>query len=345
MLKLFNRHRTLGKSSTRESSSTAQNASLSDVVNRYLDSYAAGTSHTARAKRLDASHFLLFLSRLKDCGSTKNLKVKDWDFSSTQRFVDEKLREGEAPATVTRRLATIKHMGRTLAETVPGFINPARDVRSPKVQVLAPKSIPETEIADIRDLATERHSKKPSFIRFRNQVILNFMLETGLRADEVRLLLRGQVDANLEWITKVRTKGRRFRNVYIPSTLRPILEDYLAARDRTLKKFFSRLQPSTDRSLPLFISTYGADAAKIDSFFLGAKTLWRAVNELSTSTRLHPHLLRHSFAHGLLESSNDIRLVAQALGHSDMKVTMRYTERSDRDVAAALEDARKRKKR
>jgi integrase/recombinase XerC len=60
-------------------------------------------------------------------------------------------------------------------------------------------------------------------------------------------------------------------------------------------------------------------------------------------TKLHPHLLRHTYATELLEGSKDIRLVAQALGHSDVRVTMRYTERGNEEVASALEHTRNRK--
>ena len=120
--------------------------------------------------------------------------------------------------------------------------------------------------------------------------------------------------------------------------------DYLEARDRELKRFFPKISRTVDGSLPVFISTYGAQASKPESFLMGAKSVWRAIRELSSETHLHPHLLRHSYALDLLENSNDIRLVSQALGHSDVKITMRYTERRDAEVARALEKARKSKR-
>ncbi|MDZ4785307.1 MAG: tyrosine-type recombinase/integrase, partial [bacterium] len=98
-----------------------------------------------------------------------------------------------------------------------------------------------------------------------------------------------------------------------------------------------------DKTLPLFISTYGAKINNAESFLMGAKTIWRAINELSNQTKLHPHLLRHCYALDLLNSSNDIRLVAQALGHGDVRITMRYTERTEEQVAEALEKSRKTK--
>ena len=112
---------------------------LGDVVQGYLRFYADGKTHTARAKQLDTDKFLGFLARYRDRREIEHLIVKDWDLSATQRFVDDCLKSGEAPATVARRLATLKHMGRVLAERLPGFINPAREVKSPRLQAARPK--------------------------------------------------------------------------------------------------------------------------------------------------------------------------------------------------------------
>lgn len=317
---------------------------LGEVFREYLRFYAEGVSHTARAKQLDADKFLDFLARWKGNGEVDNLQVKHWDFSATQRFVDECLRIGEAPATVCRRLATLKHMGRMLAEKIPGFVNPARDVKSPKMQSARPKSIRASEVDEIREHAKRLRADKPTFKQARNETLLNLLLDTGLRADEVRSIKMSQLDPKLEQIEKVRTKGRRFRTIYITSTMRPALREYLERRRTELKRFFPELGPGTDQKLPLFISSYGASASDLPSFEMSPKSVWRAIRECSVDTRLHPHLLRHTFATELLESSRDIRLVAQALGHSDVRVTMRYTERTDEEVAAALEKVRAEKR-
>ena len=116
------------------------------------------------------------------------------------------------------------------------------------------------------------------------------------------------------------------------------MKKYLKRREQELKKFYPDLKPSQDSRLPVFISTYKAKAIEPDSFVMGAKTLWRSINELSKEFHLHPHLLRHSFALNLLESSKDVRLVSQALGHSDVRVTMRYTHRADEEMAKAVEE-------
>lgn len=321
-------------------STDIQESALIELFERYRRQFAAGESHTARAKRLDLDRFERFLIAYRRVKRADALKVRDWDHSSVQRFIDDLLRKGEAPATVSRRLATIKHMGRTLAEEVAGFVNPARLARGPSIQAAAPKSVEAGEVENVRARAEARAAEKPGFGRERNKVLFELLIDTGLRADEIRLLKLGQLDERHEWIQGVKTKGRKYRNVYVSEGMRERLRNYLAARSLVLKKFFAKLTAAQDANLPLFVSTYNVDPAKPDSFLMGSKTVWRAIRELSVDTRLHPHLLRHTYAHELLESSADIRLVAQALGHSDVRVTMRYTERRDAEIASAVERAR-----
>lgn len=244
----------------------------------------------------------------------------------------------EAPSTVARRLATIKHMGKILSEQVQGFVNPARGIKPPRTGLAKPKGLNSLEARAITGDALERYSRKESFIRFRNRVIFEVILSTGLRADEVRLLKMSQIDDALEWIQKVRTKGRQYRNVYINSDLRKLLKEYFVLREKEILKVVSAPKSAFKNRLPVFVSTYGAKTGEPDSFLMGAKTLYRAVNEISKATHLHPHLLRHSFALNLLDSSRDIRLVSQALGHSDVRITMRYTERREEEIASALEN-------
>jgi len=319
--------------------------SLLQVVESYIRYYASGSGHTARAKRLDLHHFITFLSRLHGVSKPEKLRLDHWDYSAVRRFVEELLERGESPATVSRRLATIKHMGRTLAERTPGFVNPAREVKAPRSDMPLPKALSHQKIERVREKAIERQNEKNSFIRLRNRTIFNLLVDTGLRADEIRLLKYGQLDENLEWLESVRTKGKRYRNVYITSSMRQELAEYLKGREETLLRFYQKLTRTENRALPLFISTYGAVPGKPETFIMGAKTLWRAIQELSPGDHLHPHLLRHSFALDLLDDSNDIRLVSQALGHSDVRITMRYTERKDKEIAAALERSRKSRKR
>lgn len=322
---------------------TVASLPLGLVTREYIQLYADGVSHTARAKQLDTDKFLEFLARYKQRPEIDNLLVEDWDHSATQRFIDELLEVGEAPATVARRLATLKHMGRIFAERLSGFINPAREIKPPRQPISKPKSIEPIEVERIISRAANASSVKNNFKNLRDETLLKLLLDTGLRADEIRTLRRGQIDEAIEWISQVRTKGRRYRDVYITTDMRPALKKYLDARIQTITRLIPHCNRQLDGRLPLFISTYKVEPSNPKSFEMGAKSVWRAIRRFSIDTKLHPHLLRHTYATDLLHGSKDIRLVAQALGHSDVRVTMRYTERTNEEVADALEKCREQK--
>lgn len=322
--------------------------SLKSIIENYLSYYASGDSHTARAKRYDLQHFLIFLAG--NPSQVDQVLVSDWTLQSTKDFVDSRLNIGEAPSTVSRRLATIKHFGRTLAERFTGYINPAREAKGPTLQLPRPHGLNPDEIELLREASRNETSKKnESYVSIRNNFLLELLLETGLRADEVRVLVAGQISDDLNWLKNVKTKGKKFRNVYLNSEIRKSLEVYLLHREKLLREkapgVFS-LSPAEQNKLPVLIGTYRGQISKPSSFGLSPKTIWRIISSfgkqasaLSTKPigNLHPHRLRHTFAHGLLDSSKDVRLVAQALGHSDIRTTMRYTERTEDEIATAIE--------
>ncbi|HQH28385.1 MAG TPA: tyrosine-type recombinase/integrase [Oligoflexia bacterium] len=335
-----------------ESSSLADKLSgqsLQQMIESYVRYYAAGEGHTARAKRYDLRHFLEFL--VPACGALSEIQVFHWTSQATKDFVDYRLSLGEAPATVARRLATIKHFGRTLAERVPGYINPAREVKTPVIHQGRPQGLSAEEIELLREAAAEEQKrKKHSFLSVRNAFLLELLLSTGLRADEVRLLLVSQISEDRSWLKNVKTKGRKFRNVYLDTQIRQKLNLYLDAREDELRKKFpgyEKLSSAERVKIPVFISLYDANLLRPASFGLAPKTIWRVIAAFGARARaastasmpnLHPHVLRHTFAHGLLDTSKDVRLVAQALGHSDVRITMRYTERTEEELARAIEE-------
>jgi len=313
---------------------------LKDIIENYLSYYAAGA---------------------EDSGSQIVVKLSDWTLQSTKNFVDSRLALGESPATVSRRLATVKHFGRTLAERFHGFINPAREARAPSFKTTNPGSLDAEEIQLLLLACRALREKSETFINGRNALLVELLLSTGLRADEVRLLTWGQVSEDFSWLKGVKTKGKKFRNVYLDSEVRSLLFNY---REACLAEYANKFPPLGSADLkpyPAFPSFYRANAAKPKSFHLSPKSVWRIVSDLGKSASalrdlsaegqsddesspkksvggLHPHKLRHTFAHGLLDSSKDIRLVAQALGHSDVRTTMRYTERGDEEIAQAIEE-------
>lgn len=315
------------------SGDSLENFPLATVVSSYITYYACGDSHTAKAKRYDLDHFFDFLSQRCNANPNHNgeVKVGDWTLQATKEYIAHRLSLGDSPSTVSRRLATVKHLGRTLAERVSGFVNPAREAKAPILQIAKPKGLSATEIRAIREAAIDRLAAYASlqgsaegkdcepmalFIYMRNYALLEVLLSTGLRADEVRQLRMKQLTTDLSWLKNVQTKGKKFRNVYIEKRLRQILEDYLSRRAAILfplvEKFklangIANKQEELEANIPIFISVKSADCSVPATFGLSPKTLWRIIAEFGTraralspelATAIHPHLLRHTFAHG-----------------------------------------------
>lgn len=299
---------------------------LREVFDLYLEEHVSGTPHTLRAKRLDLGHLLTHLKRSSGQGAEYEPLLKEWTLDVTKQFLDERMQKKEAPATVARRVATLRHISRWIENRVISFASPTEDIAPPPVTRRPPPALEVPEIEAARERARERYLEKSSFIRHRNEMLLTLLAATGLRPDEVRLLKRGQLNEELSLIRNVKTKGSKVRDIALPEDIHRELKVYLDARFKQLMRFFSSLPTHRDEELPLFISTYNATTAKIESFAMGAKSIWRAIHELSGDTELHPHLLRHSFAKKLLTSSKDPTLVAKVLGHSDLRVTRKYEE-------------------
>lgn len=299
-------------------------ASFVDTTAHYLEYYSGTTEHTTRAKKLDLNHFTSFLTRYYGYAQPKKLLLSDWSTEATQAFLTERLDRGETSATVARRFATLKHMGRIVAEIRKGFIDPTQALKLQRSVATRPPVLSKTDIDSALLKARERLKEKNTFNRQRNEALFILLLNTGLRVEEVRTLLLGQVDATCEWICNVKTKGKRYRNIHIPDSARPFLCDYLKARSKKLQDYFQRLPPAEDQKLPLFISSYNANVHDPNTFLMGAKSIWRAINEFTTGTSLHPHLLRHSYAVELIDSSKNLATVSQVLGHTDIRITKRY---------------------
>ncbi|MDR2337885.1 MAG: tyrosine-type recombinase/integrase [Deltaproteobacteria bacterium] len=325
--------------------------SLRRIIEDYIRYFAAGDNHTARAKRNDLSYFLLFLAG-NNPENIDNVAVYDWTFQTTNSFIEKRIELGESPTTVARRLATIKHFGRTLAERVSGYINPARGVRPPLSEQTKPNSLTTQELESLKEtLKILYEHVGNNFNLYRNNFLLELLLATGLRADEVRLLTLGQLSEDLQFFQKVKTKGKKFRSVYLDSQIRINLEKYLAKREKYLIKNLENYRATTKEEkskFPIFVSTRNASILNPKSLGLAPKTIWRVIADFGRKTNLlaetnkriskiHPHKLRHTFAHEVLDSSKDIRLLAQILGHSSVTTTMVYTERTKDDIVNAIE--------
>lgn len=268
-----------------------------DILETYLTHFGSNNAHTQKAKELDLRHFYEFLMAI-------GRPLEEATKLDVERFVDSRLKR-EAPATVNRRLATIKHFSATacVAAGLPDF---AKRVKGATPQKLTPKWLDEKTLEKIIRVV----AKRP----IRDQILFELLAFHGLRRQEACDLEVWQFDGSK--LIDVRRKGCKYQTIFLRSETRRLIKKYLATR--TAK--------DTD---PLLADKRGGGK-------LTGERVYQIVRALHPN--IHPHILRHTFVALVLKRSNDLLLACQAAGHSDPKITMRYALRTDEQLQAAMEE-------
>jgi integrase/recombinase XerD len=229
-----------------------------------------------------------------------------------EQYLAELRAAGLAPATIGRRVAAIRSFFRHLTLLGARSDNPAAELELPRRRRTLPRTLSPAEAERLVEAASGTSPRA-----LRDRALVELLYGAGLRVSEAVGLDKGSVDLDARLVRCI-GKGSKERIV-------PIGRQAVTA----LRRYLSRGRPFLDtRHRPeLFLNAKGGGLTRAGAFLILRKLAAKAGLE---PERVHPHLLRHSFATHLLEGGADLRSVQEMLGHADLTTTELYTHVSDR---------------
>lgn len=227
-------------------------------------------------------------------------------------------RSGLAARTIARHLSSARRFFTYLVREGELTDNPALDIRPPRASRPLPK------VMDV-DAAGQLLDRKPEDeLEIRDHAMLELMYSSGLRLAELVSLSVGQVDQRAREL-RVTGKGNKTRVLPVGRAALSALENWLSVRPGL----------ALESETALFVSRRGK---RIHPRTVQARLRrWGQVS--GAEQGVHPHLMRHSFASHLLESSSDLRAVQELLGHSDITTTQIYTHLDFQHLARVYDQA------
>jgi integrase/recombinase XerD len=220
--------------------------------------------------------------------------------------------DGLSPATLARRTAAARTFFRHLQLIGARDDNPAAEVALPRRTRKLPQTLSAGEAERLIEAASGTTPRS-----LRDRALVELLYGAGLRVSEAIGLERTGVDLD-ERAVRVLGKGGKERVV-------PVGRQAVEA----LRRYLARGRPYLDRRHrpELFLNAKGGALTRSGAFLILRNLAEKAGLEPG---RVHPHLLRHSFATHLIEGGADLRSVQEMLGHADLSTTELYTHVSDR---------------
>jgi integrase/recombinase XerC len=294
------------------------------LVERYLE-------HVRVEKRLAARTVELYsldLQKLSDNAAQAGVELTQVRNAHIRRWVAQMHSGGRSGRGIALILSGWRGFYVWLGRQGLVDSNPVQDVRAPK----APKPLPKAlSVDDAVQLASYESADSDPWIEARDAAMVELLYGCGLRVGEMVGLdaiasagARGWIDLQAGE-AHVLGKGSKRRSVPMGSKAIEALHRWLALRE----------QPGREPQSALFVGRHGTR--------LTAQAMWQRLKRRSLlaglATPVHPHMLRHSFASHVLQSSSDLRAVQELLGHANITSTQVYTRLDFQHLAKAYDAA------
>ncbi len=300
------------------------------LVERYLE-------HVRVEKRLAARTVELYaidLHKLADFAAAAGVELPAAQHAHVRRWVAQMHAGGRSARGIALVLSGWRGFYAWLGRQGVIAGNPVVGVRAPKAAKPLPKALGVDESVQLAD---HRDAQGDPWLEARDAAIVELLYGCGLRVGELVGLDVAASGVARGWIdlqageAHVLGKGSKRRSVPVGSAAVQALQRWLALRD-----------PTNRFALPaLFVGRHGTR--------LTAQSVWQRLKQRSLqaglATPVHPHMLRHSFASHVLQSSGDLRAVQELLGHANITTTQVYTRLDFQHLAKAYDAAHPRAQR
>ncbi|CCG19534.1 putative integrase/recombinase [Taylorella asinigenitalis 14/45] len=310
---------------------------MSDYVNEWLESLRIDKNssvHTVAAYRRDLNH-LAELYPERELGELTNMEIRQGIATLHSRDFN--------PRSLMRILSSWRNFYKWYSLKYGLDMNPTLGVKTPKVARPLPKALTADEAKMLLDVGIQTDDN--SAVHARDQAMFELLYSSGLRLSELVNLdiefhksgsyeSRGWLDLDAHEITVI-GKGRKPRIVPLGAKAEEAIRDWLSRRVE-----LESPKTSASDKYALFLGTKGKRISprvvQLQLKKLAAKT--------NIPSNIHPHVLRHSFASHLLQSSQDLRAVQDLLGHSKISTTQLYTRLDFQHLSEVYDKAHPRAK-
>jgi integrase/recombinase XerC len=251
----------------------------------------------------------------------QNIKTwADLDGDQARTYAASLHRGGLAGKSIQRMLSAARSFYRYLLRQ--GWIkqNPIAGVSGPKTARPLPKTLNVDQAGLLVAIATDDQDP----VKLRDRAMLELLYSSGLRVAELAALDLADIDLS-EGTVRVTGKGDKQRDVPVGRHACEALGCWLPARARYAK-------PDVQA---LFINRFGR---RLSIRGIQQRVRYWGLRQ-GLAMPVHPHMLRHSFASHLLESSSDLRAVQELLGHADISTTQIYTHLDFQHLAKVYDQA------
>lgn len=283
-----------------------------------LSSQRGLSANTLKAYRRDLDKVAAFLAASG---------LREWrslDQYLLEEFIARVSEEGLDIRSQQRLLSSLRGFYDWLSAQGEAAFNPARGLRLKTHRRELPRVLDVDLIQQLLEApAPEEEPEKSLWVR--DRAMMELFYSSGLRLSELAYATLTQLD-RADWHITVTGKGNKTRRVPVGRKAREALQDWLVLREQWANEKSGDLVFITPKG-----GRFTERAIQLRLAFQGRRA--------GLPQHVHPHMLRHSFASHLLESSQDLRAVQELLGHADISTTQIYTHLDYQHLAAVYDKA------